>query len=126
MAQVPLFSVTEDPALNVLGFHYKHVIPGNNNVVDLSGAVFRLQGGLLDKVVAGFVEKGKESGGEANHGFSTVAFEPRRFDNRRQDKQRNQIQDAAWNGFLESVQCLGVAHPLSLTAVVSPFLITTH
>lgn len=56
LGQVALFCVTEDPALHVLGFHHKHPVSGNNDVVDLGGAVFGGQGDVLDEVVKGFIE----------------------------------------------------------------------
>ncbi len=111
---IPLFGVTEDPALHVLGFHHKHAVPGDDDVVDLGSAVFRRQGDVLDEVVTGFVEK--EFGGKVNHGFSGLTFEPGRFDDRRHDKQGNQIPNLGRNVVLEGVQYLGVVHPLSLTA----------
>ena len=54
---IPLFGVAEDPALHVLGFHHEHAVPGNDDVVDLGGAVFGGQGDVLDEVVTGFIER---------------------------------------------------------------------
>lgn len=71
-------------------------------MVDLGGAAFRGQGDILDQVVAGSIEK--ELGRQVHHRFTGFAFEPGRFDDHRQDKQRNQIPDARGNGVLECVQ----------------------
>ena len=49
-----------------------------------------------------FIEK--EFGGKVNHRFPGSAFEPRRFDDRRNEEERNQIPDGRWNGVLEGVQ----------------------
>lgn len=54
---IPLFGVAENPALHVLGFHHKNAVPGDDDVVDLGGAVFRGQGDVLNEVIAGFIEK---------------------------------------------------------------------
>ena len=99
---IPLFGVAEDPALHVLGFHHKDPVLRNDDVVDLGGAVFRGQGDVLDQVVAGFVEK--EFGGKVDHRFPSFAFEPGRFDDRRNEEERNQIPDGRRNGVLKGVQ----------------------
>ena len=99
---IPLFGVTEDPALHVLRFHHEHPIPGNNDVIDLGGAVFSGQGDVLDEVVTGFVEK--EFGGKVNHRLPSLSFEPGRFDDRRNEEERNQIPDGRRNGVLKGVQ----------------------
>ena len=101
LGPLALFGVAKDPAFHVLGFHHEHAISGDDDVVDLGGAVFRGQGDVLDQVVAGFIEK--EFGGKVNHRFASLAFEPRRLDNSHQDEQRNQIPDGGWNGVLEGV-----------------------
>lgn len=88
---IALFCVTEDPALHILGFHHKHAIPGDNDVVDLGGAVFGGQGDVLDEVVAGFIEK--QLRGEVYHGFAGFAFEPGCSQNWQQDEQRYEIPD---------------------------------
>ena len=117
---IPLSGVTEDPPLHILGFQHKNAVPGNDDVVDLSGAVFRGQGDVLDEVIAGFIEK--EFGGKVNHRFPSLAFEPGRFDDRRNEEERNQVPDGHWNGVLKGVQYLGVVHPSSLTAAFIRFL----
>lgn len=55
LGPVALFLIAEDPALHVLGFHHKDPVPGNNDVVDLSGAVFGGEGDVFDEVVTGFI-----------------------------------------------------------------------
>ncbi len=117
---IPLFGVTEDPAFHVLGFHHKDPVLRNDDVVDLGSAVFGGQGDVFDQVVAGFIEK--QSGRKVNRRFPGFAFEPGRFDDRRNEEERNQIPDGRWNGVLEGVQYLGVVHPLSLTAASVRFL----
>lgn len=93
---IPLFGVTEDPALHILRFHHKHAVPGDDDVVDLGGALFRGQGDVLDKVVAVFIEK--EFGGKINNGFPGFAFEPRRLDNTSEDRQRDQPREGVKRG----------------------------
>lgn len=56
---------------------------GNNDVVDLGGAVFGEQGDVLYEVVMGFVES--KSGGQVNHRFPGFTFEPGRFGDRHED-----------------------------------------
>ena len=102
LCPIPLFGVTEDPALHVLGFHHKHPVLGDDYVVDLGGAVFGGQGNVLDEVVTGFIEK--EFGGKVYHPFPGSAFEPGRFDDRRHDKQGNQVPNLGRNVVLEGVQ----------------------
>jgi len=88
---IPLFCVTKDPALHVLGFHHEHPIAGHNDVIDLGGAIFGGQGNVLDEVVAGFVEK--QLRGEVDHSFAGFAFEPGCSKNGQQDEQRYEIPD---------------------------------
>lgn len=114
LSPLALFCIAKDPAFHVLSLHHKYAVPANNDVVDLGGAVFRGQGDVFDQVVTGFIEK--EFGRKVNHRFTGFAFEPGRFDDHRQNKQRNQIPDTRGNGDLEGMQYLGVFHPLSLTA----------
>ena len=102
LCPIPLFGVTEDPALHVLGFHHKDPVPRNDDVVNLGSAVFRGQGNVLDEVVPGFIEK--QSGGKVNHRFTGSAFEPGRFDDRRHEKQGYQIPNLGRNVVLEGVQ----------------------
>ena len=64
-------------------------MPGNNDVVDLGGAVFSGQGDVLDEVVTGFIEQ--EFGGEINHCFPGLTFEPGGFYNRRKNEERYQV-----------------------------------
>lgn len=120
LGPLALFGIANDPAFHVLGFHHKHAVPADDNVINLSGAVFGGQGDVLDEVVASFIEK--EFGGKVNYRFPGFAFEPRRLYDHRKDKQGNQIPNLGWNGVLESVQYLCVVHPLSLTASSDRFL----
>ena len=86
---IPLFGVTEDPALHVLGFHHEHPVAGHNDVVDLGGTVFGGQGDVFYEVVARFVEK--QLSGNVDHGFAGFAFEPGCSQNWQQDEQRYEI-----------------------------------
>lgn len=88
---IPLFCVAEDPALHVLGFHHKHAIAGDNDVIDLGGTVFGGQGDVFYEVVAGFIEK--QLCGYVDHGFARLAFKPGRSQNGQQDEQRYEIPD---------------------------------
>lgn len=76
LGPLALFGAAKDPALHVLSFHHEHPIPGDDDVVDLSGSVFRRQGDILDKVVVIFVEE-QASGGVYNE-FAQLTFEPGR------------------------------------------------
>lgn len=87
LGPVTLICPAKDPTPHVLGFHHKHAIARHNNVIDLGGAVFGGQGDVLNEVVAGFIEK--KFGGEINDRFPGFTFVPGRFDDRRQDEQRN-------------------------------------
>lgn len=65
-------------------------------MVDLGGAVFRGQGDVLDKVVEGLVEY--EFGGKINNCFPGFAFEPGRFDDSRENRQRDQVPEGVKEG----------------------------
>lgn len=93
---VALLFANEDPSLYVLGFHYKHAITGNDDVVDLSGALFRGQGDILDEVVEGFIEK--EFYGKISDRFPSFALEPKRFEYSREDQQRDQVPEGVEGG----------------------------
>lgn len=84
LGPLALFGIAKDPAFHVLGFHHKHAITGDDNVVDLGRAVFRGQGDVLDEVITGFIEK--QPGGKVNHRFPSFSFEPERFDDRRHEE----------------------------------------
>ena len=65
-------------------------------MINLGSAVFRGQGDVLDQVVTGFIES--EFSGEINHCFPGFAFEPRGFDNRRDDEERYQVPERIEEG----------------------------
>ena len=111
LCPIPLFGVSEDPAFHVLGFHHKDPVLRNDDVVDLGSAVFRGQGDVLDQVIAGFIEK--QSGGKVNNCLPSLSFEPSRFDDYRNEEERNQIPNLGRNVVLEGVQYLVVVHPSS-------------
>ncbi len=74
LGPLALFGAAEDPAFHVLGFHHEHPIRGDDDVVDLGGAVFRGQGDVLDQMVMIFI---KEQAGEGvDNELSQVALEP--------------------------------------------------
>lgn len=75
-----MIRLAEDPNLRALSFNHKHAVPGEDNVVDLGGAVFRGQGDVLDQVVVVFVEEQASRG--VNNEFAQMAFEPGRTEYR--------------------------------------------
>ncbi len=76
LGPLTLFGIAKDPAFHVLGFHHEHAISGDDDVIDLGGAVFRGQGDVFDQVVAVFIEE--QASGDVNNELSQMAFEPGR------------------------------------------------
>lgn len=120
LVPMPLYGIARNPAFSLVHFNHEHAIRGNDDLLNQRSAVSRGQGDVLNEEVTGFIEK--QSGRKVNQRFPSLAFEPGRFDDRRNEEERNQIPDGRWNGVLKGVQYLGVVHPSSLTAALIRFL----
>jgi len=76
LGPLALFGIAKDPAFHVLSLHHERAVSGNNDVVDLGGAAFRVQGDVLDQVVTVFVQE--QASGNINNELSQMPFEPGR------------------------------------------------
>jgi NADH-quinone oxidoreductase subunit H len=56
LGPVTLMRAAENPTFHILGFYNENTKLRNQNMVDLCGAVFRGEGGVLDQMVAGFIQ----------------------------------------------------------------------
>jgi hypothetical protein len=52
-----LLGAAKNPAFHILGFHHEHAKLGNQNVINLRGAILGGKGYVFDQVVAGLVEQ---------------------------------------------------------------------
>lgn len=73
-----LLFASEDPAAHVLRFQHEDAVGREEYVVDLRGAVWRIQGDIVQAAIGLLVQlpMGKQSHQE----FANMAFGPRRFE----------------------------------------------
>lgn len=93
---------------------------GNNDVVDLSGAIFGGQGDVLDQVVALLVEE--QTCGGINKELPYLPLEPGRFEDARENDERDKVPE----GVEKRLKNRGVVHPSSLIESTQVRFISLH